>query len=392
MSKGNMLLGQARGKVGDLVFYVRNGSQQTRPRNRQPANPQTRRQMAQRVKMGAPVGFYKRQAKFFQFAFKKTEKESFYNAFMRYNMNLGAYLTREEVVDGYKVPGPYIIADGNMPSISVLKADNVGEDLNLHTSIAATTLPTWGNIKQRYGLLYGDMMTIVVFDTQSYRESLITRVIIQHVFDAATDDMPIGYDMGGTGWGVQNGRVYCTVQSAYFGQPQFHDNGSAIILSRNNGNIDCSFAQLTLNDSARDEYESRRTDEALELAITSYANIDNVILDPISADDNMSEFITIYSDGECTIPISSVDWSEGGSEELYIKRVDAPAATNCSYSVVEGSGTCIEDVGFYYEEPGTPNGILSIEFSGQGSYAVIRIEYKTAAGVTVGYSTLTINN
>ena len=337
MSQGNMLLGQARGKVGDLVFYVRNGKQQTRPRNRQPANPQTRRQMAQRVKMGAPVGFYKRQAKFFQFAFKKKEKESFYNAFIRYNMNLGAYLTREEVVDGYKVPGPYIIADGNMPSISVFNADNVGDDLSLHTSIAATTLPTWGEIKQRYGLLYGDMMTIVVFDTQSYRESLINRIIIQHVFDSATDDMPIGRDMGGTGWGVQNGRVYCTVQSNYFGMPQFNDNGSAIILSRNNGNIDCSFAQLTLNDSARDEYESRRTDEALELAITSYANIDNVILDPISAEDNYAEFIHLYSDTALTKEIKSIEMVQGEELSVYFNSTLYPRADNAEKELLSGT-------------------------------------------------------
>lgn len=387
-----MLLGQARGKVGDLVFYVRNGSQQTRPRNRQPANPQTRRQMAQRVKLGAPVGFYKRQAKFFQFAFKKKEKESFYNAFMRYNMNLGAYLTREEVVNGYKVPGPYIIADGNMPSISVTSATNITDHLQLALSIPATTLPTWGDIRRRYNLLYGDMMTIVVFDTQSYKESLVTRVIIQHVFEAASDDMPMGRDMDGTTWSAMSGHVVVDIDAEYFGQPQFHDNGSAVVLSRNNGNIDCSFAQLTLNDFAQEEYESRRTAEALELAITSYADIDDVILDPLSAEDNMAEFITIYSDGECTMPISSVDWSASGSEELYIKRVDAPAATNCSYTVIEGVGTCIEDVGFYYEAPGTPNGILSIEFSGQGSYAIIRIDYKTAAGVKVGSSYLTIKN
>lgn len=334
-----MLLGQARGKVGDLVFYVRNGKQQTRPRNRQPANPQTRRQMAQRVKMGAPVGFYKRQAKFFQFAFKKKEKESFYNAFMRYNMNLGAYLTREEVVDGYKVPGPYIIADGNMPIISVMSATNVSSDLNLSTSIPATTLPTWGDIKQRYGLLYGDMMTIVVFDTQSYRESLINRIIIQHVFDAASDDMPIGRDMGGTGWGVQNGRVYCTVQSAFFGMPQFNDNGSAIILSRNNGNIDCSFAQLTLNDSARDEYESRRTDEALELAITSYANIDNVILDPISAEDNYAEFIQLYSDAALTEEIKSIEMVPGEEVSVYFNNTLYPRADVAQKELLNGANT-----------------------------------------------------
>lgn len=381
-----MLLGQARGKVGDLVFYVRNGSQQTRPRNRQPANPQTRRQMAQRVKMAAPVGFYKRQAKFFQFAFKKKEKESFYNAFMRYNMNLGAYLTREEVVDGYKVPGPYIIADGTMPSISVLNALNVGDDLNLITSIAATTLPTWGEIKQRFGLLYGDMMTIVVFDTQSYRESLINRIIIQHVFEAASDDMPMGYDMGGSTWGIQNNKVYCTIDSEYFGMPQFNDNGSAIILSRNNGNIDCSFAQLTLNASAEEEYMSRRTEEALELAITSYANIDNVILDPISADDNLVEFVTLYSDSTLTTPVDSLRIQNGQSKVVYMSTAISSQVASTSSSKVAGA-----DV-YGDSEINSSTGALTItaeaESKGVGTF---KINLVNSSNLTVGTSIITLD-
>lgn len=49
MSKGNLLLGQARGKVGDVVFYRMAGEQVTRARNRSPRNPRTPVQLAQRV-------------------------------------------------------------------------------------------------------------------------------------------------------------------------------------------------------------------------------------------------------------------------------------------------------------------------------------------------------
>lgn len=384
MSKGNMLLGQARGKVGDLVFYVRNGSQQTRPRNRQPANPQTRRQMAQRVKLGAPVGFYKRQAKFFQFAFKKKEKESFYNAFMRYNMNLGAYLTREEVVNGYKVPGPYIIADGNMPSISVYSAENITDHLQLHLTIPATTLPTWGEIKRRYNLLYGDMMTLVVFDTQSYKESLVTRIVIQHVFEAASDNMPMGYDMGGTTWDIRHGRVIVDIDAEYFGQPQFHDNGSAVVLSRNNGNIDCSFAQLTLNDSAQEEYDNRRTDEALELAITSYADIDNVILDPQSADDNLAEFAQLYSDAACTNAVASSEIQEGGATRRYFNTSLLVGVATISSTLLTGDLT---DITISFESPNKVVFQLDEGAIGTGTY---KLEFYNDAGAVIAYSIHTV--
>lgn len=364
-----MLLGQARGKVGDLVFYVRNGSQQTRPRNRQPANPQTRRQMAQRVKLGAPVGFYKRQAKFFQFAFKKKEKESFYNAFMRYNMNIGAYLTREEVVDGYKSPAPYIIADGNMPSVSVMSATNITDHLQLRLSIPATSAHKWGDIRQRYGLLYGDMMTIVVFDTQSYKESLVNRIVIQHVFDAASDNSLIGYDMGGTMWSAVSGYYTVDIDAQYFGMPQFNYNGSAVVLSRNNGNIDCSFAQLTLNDLALEEYESRRTAEALELAITSYADIDDVILDPMSADENEAEFVQLFNDSALTEVLNEVTAEQEDNINVYYDTSKLGSVNNVRSSVISGNLTGVVaayssagQLALSANATASGSGVLSIKF------------------------------
>ena len=44
-----MLLGQARGSVGDLTFYCANGQQVTRSRNRHPRNPKTNAQLVQRA-------------------------------------------------------------------------------------------------------------------------------------------------------------------------------------------------------------------------------------------------------------------------------------------------------------------------------------------------------
>lgn len=49
MSKGNLFLGFARGKVGDVVFSRQSGEQVARARNRSPKNPQSPLQMLQRV-------------------------------------------------------------------------------------------------------------------------------------------------------------------------------------------------------------------------------------------------------------------------------------------------------------------------------------------------------
>lgn len=49
MAKGNMLLGFARRKIGDVVFYRANGEQVARARNRNPKNPRTEKQALQRM-------------------------------------------------------------------------------------------------------------------------------------------------------------------------------------------------------------------------------------------------------------------------------------------------------------------------------------------------------
>lgn len=56
MAKGNMLLGMARGSVGDLTFARSNGQQVARARNRNPKNPRTMAQAIQRMVMATVSG------------------------------------------------------------------------------------------------------------------------------------------------------------------------------------------------------------------------------------------------------------------------------------------------------------------------------------------------
>lgn len=58
MSKGNMLLGQARGKVGSLVFSRSNGKQITRSRAEVVKNPKTTEQILQRVLLNTVAQSY----------------------------------------------------------------------------------------------------------------------------------------------------------------------------------------------------------------------------------------------------------------------------------------------------------------------------------------------
>ena len=49
MAKGNLFLGMARKKIGDVVFYRANGEQISRARNRSPKNPRSEKQSVQRM-------------------------------------------------------------------------------------------------------------------------------------------------------------------------------------------------------------------------------------------------------------------------------------------------------------------------------------------------------
>ena len=113
MSKGNVLLGMARGAVGDIVFSRLKGQQVARARNRQPANPRTSSQMYQRALFTDAVKFYTRgRRNLFQFAFEnKKENESDYNAFMRENAKRGVVISKAAFDNyGYPALGNFIMS------------------------------------------------------------------------------------------------------------------------------------------------------------------------------------------------------------------------------------------------------------------------------------------
>lgn len=70
MAKGNLFLGQSRGKVGDIVFYRQDGEQITRTRNRHPRNPKSEPQQYQRAIMATVTAAYKAGRAIFDHAFE----------------------------------------------------------------------------------------------------------------------------------------------------------------------------------------------------------------------------------------------------------------------------------------------------------------------------------
>lgn len=121
MAKGNIILGYLRGSIGDITFFRAKGQQLSRARNRAPANPRTVAQMDQRSKMACAVKFFSQVgANFFKYAFEgKKETESFFNAFVKNNIQTGGYIGKQASrVYDFPALGAWQISSGTLPEVA----------------------------------------------------------------------------------------------------------------------------------------------------------------------------------------------------------------------------------------------------------------------------------
>lgn len=166
MSKGNILLGYASGKVGDLVFVRRNGEQVTRPYVKQVKNPRTRSQMVQRVKWPNLITAWRVLKPYIQLGMQdKKLSQSDYNAFISRNLaNNTAYLFKDEVKQGAMLVAPYVLTSGSLGLCSMDTATRssirVAESINLaNATIGAVSASI---IENNANYAIGDQITFIV--------------------------------------------------------------------------------------------------------------------------------------------------------------------------------------------------------------------------------------
>lgn len=185
MSKGNMFVGSARGRVGNLVLYTRMGSQITRAYQSSVKNPKTSGQMLQRAKFSNAVKFYQKAVQhFFKFAFQdQKQTETAFNAFMRHNVDRACLLRKDEVNDPYfPAFGRWQMSQGSLPAPFVPKFN---KDIALFTNsafsgIKKTTVAGLSSVLIGQGYHVGDIITFVFisslvnsvdFDLSNYYDS-----------------------------------------------------------------------------------------------------------------------------------------------------------------------------------------------------------------------------
>lgn len=176
MAIGNMFQGMARGKVGDVVFAVRDGKQVSRVRNRRPKNPKTNKQMLQRAVMATVLQAYSAGRAIFDHSFQgKSVGEKNQRTFLSKNAKLLRSNLAAEIEAGTTplncnvavvapgainpVPNEYMISEGTYTQ-GFFAWDDTNKNFSLQVPLTDETVAQYA---ERNGLVEGDIYTFVVF-------------------------------------------------------------------------------------------------------------------------------------------------------------------------------------------------------------------------------------
>lgn len=172
MSKGNMLLGHARGKVGSLVFSRADGKQIVRSRAEVVKNPRTQSQMIQRIMLNTIAQAYSSMKDIVDHSFQGLSVgQQSMSYFMQRNLNnlrskvaaeVAAGKTLAEIFDFSPLKSnklavnEYEIAKGTLPEINVNFDAEGGRSI-----IIDADENTYASVAGWYGLKRGDQITII---------------------------------------------------------------------------------------------------------------------------------------------------------------------------------------------------------------------------------------
>lgn len=276
-----MLLGLAKGKVGDLVFYRDGGEQRTRTRVI-PKNPRSEAQMAQRVRLANVPAFYRVMQGIMKDSFSnRPSNQSGYNAFARGAIEVSPFLTKEMALAGCVLPAPYMVSRGVISSLPYeVDATSSQSAPGLLVNFSDGSPTTIGGLSK--GILSsfaqlqeGDILTFVsvAFSVDEFGDSLdiykANAYTYQLVLDStsnveiSTDELSVSLN----GFAP----IFPIDEDAF---------AVAIVVSRKlaDGTLQTSTAALVLSDAAEALYESYRTEQALSAAIESYGRGEDSIL------------------------------------------------------------------------------------------------------------------
>lgn len=169
-----MLLGHARGKVGDLVFSRVNGQQVTRARAAVVKNPQTQAQMIQRILLNTIVQAYSRMSEICDHSFEGIPVgQKSMAVFMRKNLNALRTRVAADFEAGHQFDeiyafaplgsnaftmNAYTISSGSLPAVTVDCDAATGGSVDI---VASGEELTYQDVIDALGLQRGDQLTFI---------------------------------------------------------------------------------------------------------------------------------------------------------------------------------------------------------------------------------------
>lgn len=272
MAKGNLILGTAQKKLGDVVLYRRNGVQQSRVRVRSIANPKTEGQALQRNYMAPVAKFYAPLAGVLERAWEGLNKAQSHNAFTKANVELaranGWYVEKGA---GF-TPLPYKVSKGIMDPFT-FAYDNVNGGLKwyihgLAASADPVSIATISAALVAIGYHYGDQVTFILFVGSDQSDDIRPawfRFLLSESDQTTIDNLvPFGLDVT-----VANGNL------SIVGDVDIPVIGGAVIASRWDGK---KWLRSTQYCVVSDEFLQNYTSEAARAAaVASYRGGDSVV-------------------------------------------------------------------------------------------------------------------
>lgn len=272
-----MLLGLAKGKVGDLVFYRDGGEQRTRTRVI-PKNPRTPAQMTQRAKIANVSAIYRALAALMADSFtNRPSNQSGYNAFASSAIALSPFMTKQQATAACVLPQPALLSRGVLPAIEYTGVAGVADAA---TAIALTGEFTGSStiaqvsaalIEQYPSIQQGDELTFV-----SLRFDAIEGADVDaDVYAAIPSIVNIKVDVNDDTLLTAAGLSFATGTLAAAGAVSDWEDGiamQAIMHSRvdGNGQLQLSTQWARLSEAAQSLYDGYRTEQAIADAVESY--------------------------------------------------------------------------------------------------------------------------
>ena len=279
MSKRNLLLGTAAGKVGDLVFYRAGGEQRTRAKVT-PNNPKTYAQQAQRSRLANVTLMYRALSALMKDSFtSRPSNQTAFNAFSADALPIAPFLEKSRADKGQFYLEPALVAKGSVPVpfasvtttggvLSVVMEGNFEGPIT-DTDGLAEALKAWRPCCFQDG---GSLIFALLYKPQGNTERYVAKYV---VIDMSGNNTQALADLGVTAQvtpaqGDDPGSLTLTL--AVSGT----DFGGAVIVNRPkaDGGYDVTDSRLVLDSVAKTAYETHITADAARDAAISYGGVE----------------------------------------------------------------------------------------------------------------------